>query len=79
MHQWVQQKELNNKNEQSVVIIILVATLFFRHFLRKQLHAALEAVISMDMVSRHIKRQEKKYDSLMVNLEYTIPKNRLDF
>ncbi|EEG90353.1 hypothetical protein COPCOM_01590 [Coprococcus comes ATCC 27758] len=34
MHQWVQQKELNNKNEQSVVIIILVATLFFRHFLR---------------------------------------------
>ena len=39
----------------------------------------LEAVISMDMVSRHIKRQEKKYDSLMVNLEYTIPKNRLDF
>lgn len=28
MHQWVQQKELNNKNEQSVVIIILVATLF---------------------------------------------------
>lgn len=27
MHQWVQQKELNNKNEQSVVIIILVATL----------------------------------------------------
>ncbi|GAA6375254.1 hypothetical protein I230019B6_06140 [Firmicutes bacterium i23-0019-B6] len=40
MHQWVQQKELNNKNEQSVVIIILVATLFFRHFLRKQLQAA---------------------------------------
>jgi len=29
LHQWVQQKELNNKNEQSVVIIILVATLFF--------------------------------------------------
>ena len=26
----------------------------------------------MDMVSRHIKRQEKKYDRLMVNLEYTI-------
>ena len=32
MHQWVQQKELNNKNEQSVVIIILVATLFFDIF-----------------------------------------------
>ena len=32
MHQWVQQKELNNKNEQSVVIIILVATLFFSTF-----------------------------------------------
>ena len=27
----------------------------------------------MDMVFRHIKRQEKKCDSLMVNLEYTIP------
>ena len=38
-----------------------------------------EAVISTDMVSRHIKRQEKKCDSLMVNLEYTIPENRLDF
>ena len=38
-----------------------------------------EAVISMDTVSRHIKRQEKKCDSLMVNLEYTIPENRLDF
>ena len=25
------------------------------------------------------KRQEKKCDSLMVNLEYTIPENRLDF
>ena len=32
-----------------------------------------------DTVSRHIKRQEKKCDSLMVNLEYTIPENRLDF
>ena len=38
-----------------------------------------EAVIFMDTVSRHIKRQEKKCDSLMVNLEYTIPENRLDF
>ena len=38
-----------------------------------------QAVIFMDMVSRHIKRQGKKRDSLMVNLEYTIPKNRLDF
>ena len=33
----------------------------------------------MDMECRHIKRQEKKCDSLMVNLEYTIPENRLDF
>lgn len=40
---------------------------------------ALAAVIYMDMVFRHIKRQEKKCDSLMVNLEYTIPENRLDF
>ena len=39
----------------------------------------LEAVTSMDTVFRHIKRQEKKCDSLMVNLEYTIPENRLDF
>ena len=39
----------------------------------------LEAVISMDTVSRHIKRQGKKRDSLMVNLEYTIPENRLGF
>ena len=38
-----------------------------------------EAVTFMDTVSRHIKRQEKKCDSLMVNLEYTIPENRLDF
>ena len=38
-----------------------------------------EAVTFMDMVFRHIKRQEKKCDSLMVNLEYTIPENRLDF
>ena len=38
-----------------------------------------EAVISMDTVFRHIKRQEKKCDSLMVNLEYTILENRLDF
>ena len=38
-----------------------------------------EVVIFMDMVFRHIKRQEKKCDSLMVNLEYTIPENRLDF
>ena len=38
-----------------------------------------QAVIFMDTVSRHIKRQEKKCDSLMVNLEYTIPENRLDF
>ena len=30
----VSDAEVNNKNEQSVVIIILVATLFFRHFLR---------------------------------------------
>ena len=34
---------------------------------------------SKDTVFRHIKRQEKKCDSLMVNLEYTIPENRLDF
>ena len=39
----------------------------------------LEAVTSMDTVFRHIKRQEKKCDSLMVNLEYTIPENRLGF
>ena len=32
MYQWVQQIELFNKNELSVVIVILVATLFFRHF-----------------------------------------------
>ena len=38
-----------------------------------------EVVIFKDMVFRHIKRQEKKCDSLMVNLEYTIPENRLDF
>ena len=38
-----------------------------------------EAVISTDMVSRHIKRQEKEYDSLILNPLYTIPKNRLDF
>ena len=38
-----------------------------------------EAIIFMDTVFRHIKRQEKKCDSLMVNLEYTIPENRLDF
>ena len=38
-----------------------------------------QAVIFMDTVSRHIKRQGKKRDSLMVNLEYTIPENRLDF
>lgn len=33
----------------------------------------------MDMVFRHIKRQEKKCDSLMVNLEYTIPEIDLTF
>ena len=38
-----------------------------------------EAVISMDTVSRHIKRQEKKCDSLMVNLKYTIPEIDLTF
>ena len=38
-----------------------------------------EVVIFMDMVFQHIKRQEKKCDSLMVNLEYTIPENRLGF
>ena len=39
----------------------------------------LEAVTSMDTVFRHIKRQEKEYDSLILNPLYTIPKNRLDF
>ena len=38
-----------------------------------------EVVIFMDMVFRHIKRQEKKCDSLMVNLEYTIPEIDLTF
>ena len=28
---------------------------------------------------QYYRRQQKKCDSLMVNLEYTIPENRLDF
>ena len=36
----------------------------------------LEAVTSMDM---GFQKRQKKCDSLMVNLEYTIPENRLDF
>ena len=39
----------------------------------------MEAVTSMDTVFRHIKRQEKKCDSLMVNLKYTIPEIDLTF
>ena len=39
----------------------------------------LEAVTSMDMVFRHIKRQEKKCDSLMVNLGIQFLKIDLTF
>jgi len=58
LHQWVQQKELNDKNEQSVVIIILVATLFFRHFLR--------IIMAYNKTSEERKRQAKKLYFLFI-------------